>query len=1047
MGTAPRANPFAEDRLDRTADYRPEWDVPTLNIEASDWLTQEINKVRVSPGLSVDRKIGALLGPPGLGKTHVFARVADNLAHDVLFVLVPQILERQLSSPVSHIRWHVVEALFDPPTGQPSHVAQAISKAAQRSFQAYFDQLPEQIRSGQKAFRQQLQDNPLAAIQIASQVHDLEPFQKFADSFVKAFPALPAAVVRAVALGWSPASLEARRWLRGDDLPEQDCKRLQLSVEPPDAEMVIQVVANVLQYLSMPLVICCDQIEAVLKDTKLGPVNLSNDLLNILATTPNTLLVLSCLEDRWKAGDGFLARAQRSFKDRVENPISLSMLSEDQALDLVQRRLRTWRGARPDKYPTWPIREDAIRAYVHRQPRSPRELVKVCKAAIDQALSSNGSEQGRLDGDTGGSTADQFIRFWNDRLTATRQAAKAAEDIQESELFQAVREALRIAAAAKQLPEGLALTGVMDQPVKQVPTDSRPSLLLRLSHGGREIRVIVAVSKRNSGTAFGSFFKSLVEAKTAKGALGIVLIRPRAELGVGPTAIARKEYDRAVSQQVLRPFPLESERLTFDHLQCLMQLLKDATGGLADLPSGKKLTPAECSTLLVETGLLKNLRLFESVFAGWDATASAPPPGADAGRPKGAKQAPKTEEAASETPKATAAAASGTTDTKESPTDERGEAKGAGTEKPDTGETVPPKTEVPPADAQDAWAQDLLKKIIAKLGKLSLPVRPLGVQVGPTFARLRVQPDDQTDIAKLKKKADSLMVLLGLPAAPLIGFQAGFVSIDVALPTRRAVPLLPLLPKRPAGLKHQPAFPVGLDVGGKDHWLNLAESSTCHLLIAGTTGSGKSELMKAILASLTHGLGPGELRIVLIDPKRVTFNFRGHSPYFDAPVAHDSDGAGPLLDKAVEEMERRYALLEQQHKSNVSELTGAEALPQIVIIFDEFADLMADKAGKKALEGQLKRLGAKARAAGIHIILGTQRTEASVVTPLLRSNLPGRISLKVTSDRDSNLILNDAGASDLLGKGDLLWLTGGDLLRLQCPYVSQDDLETLLRVK
>lgn len=145
-------------------------------------------------------------------------------------------------------------------------------------------------------------------------------------------------------------------------------------------------------------------------------------------------------------------------------------------------------------------------------------------------------------------------------------------------------------------------------------------------------------------------------------------------------------------------------------------------------------------------------------------------------------------------------------------------------------------------------------------------------------------------------------------------------------------------------------------------------------------------------------------------------------------------------------MERRYALLEKQHKSNIDELTGADALPQIVLIFDEFADLMVDKAGKTELENHLKRLGAKARAAGIHIILGTQRTEASVVTPLLRSNLPGRISLKVTSDRDSNLILNDAGAAGLLGKGDLLWLNGGDLLRLQCPFVTPNDLEELLRI-
>ncbi len=291
-----------------------------------------------------------------------------------------------------------------------------------------------------------------------------------------------------------------------------------------------------------------------------------------------------------------------------------------------------------------------------------------------------------------------------------------------------------------------------------------------------------------------------------------------------------------------------------------------------------------------------------------------------------------------------------------------------------------------------------------------------------------------------------MKVLLGLPSTPLVGFQAGYVSVDIALPTRHVVPLTPLLATTPKTLIGQPAFPVGLDVAGQDHWLNLSDSSTCHILIAGTTGSGKSELMKTILGSLAHNLTPQQLRLVLIDPKRVTFNFRGPSAYFDSPVAHDNEEALPLLQNAVAEMERRYRVLERQHKSNVSELTGADALPQIVLIFDEFSDLILDRGGKKELEGYLRRLGAKARAAGIHIILGTQRTEASVVTPLLRSNLPGRISLKVTSDRDSNLILNSGGAAELLGKGDLLWINGGDLLRLQCPFVTQDALEALLRI-
>ena len=204
--------------------------------------------------------------------------------------------------------------------------------------------------------------------------------------------------------------------------------------------------------------------------------------------------------------------------------------------------------------------------------------------------------------------------------------------------------------------------------------------------------------------------------------------------------------------------------------------------------------------------------------------------------------------------------------------------------------------------------------------------------------------------------------------------------------------------------------------------------------------------MKAMLAGLAHELAPDQLQLVLIDPKQVTFNFQGSSPYLQHPIANDLNDALPLIEQCFDEMEGRYTRLKERHKENISELAGSEALPRIVLIFDEFADLMLDKGSKKELETLLKRIGAKARAAGIHLVLGTQRTEASVVTPLLRSNLPGRISLKVISDKDSKLILDAPDAANLLGRGDLFWRQGGGLLRLQSPFVSREELEGQLRI-
>ncbi|MEJ7638390.1 MAG: FtsK/SpoIIIE domain-containing protein [Singulisphaera sp.] len=186
------------------------------------------------------------------------------------------------------------------------------------------------------------------------------------------------------------------------------------------------------------------------------------------------------------------------------------------------------------------------------------------------------------------------------------------------------------------------------------------------------------------------------------------------------------------------------------------------------------------------------------------------------------------------------------------------------------------------------------------------------------------------------------------------------------------------------------------------------------------------------------------MQFVLIDPKRVTFNLKGASPYLKSPVAHGLDEALPLIQACMAEMDRRYRILEERKLANVSELPP-ELLPRIVVVIDEFASFLEDKESKKVVTALLKRIGAMARAAGIHLIVSTQRPDKDVVTPLLRENLPGRIALKVASKAGSDLILGSPDAEHLLGRGDLFWKTGGELRRLQSPFVSQSDLERTLR--
>jgi S-DNA-T family DNA segregation ATPase FtsK/SpoIIIE len=319
-----------------------------------------------------------------------------------------------------------------------------------------------------------------------------------------------------------------------------------------------------------------------------------------------------------------------------------------------------------------------------------------------------------------------------------------------------------------------------------------------------------------------------------------------------------------------------------------------------------------------------------------------------------------------------------------------------------------------------------------------------GYDIGPTFARLRVQPVGKTNFKAVSNKAVDLKMSLGLDIVPIVGSQAGCISIDIQRPNRATVPLTDALANAPKVLSGKPAFPVGQDVTGQSHWLNLADPSDCHMLVAGTTGSGKSEFLRAILGSLAARLGPEQVQFVLIDPKRVTFNLHGSSPYLRHPIAHDVDEALPIIEKCMAEMDRRYKLLEKSKLSDVSELSS-DMMPRIVMVIDEFAGFLDDKESKKAVTALLKRLGAMARAAGIHLILATQRPDKDVITPLLRENLPGRIALRVASKAGSDLILGASDAENLLGKGDLLWKRGGELLRLQSPYIGQADLERTLR--
>jgi S-DNA-T family DNA segregation ATPase FtsK/SpoIIIE len=238
---------------------------------------------------------------------------------------------------------------------------------------------------------------------------------------------------------------------------------------------------------------------------------------------------------------------------------------------------------------------------------------------------------------------------------------------------------------------------------------------------------------------------------------------------------------------------------------------------------------------------------------------------------------------------------------------------------------------------------------------------------------------------------------------------------------------------------------LGLDVSGNPVVADLAKMP--HVLIAGTTGSGKSVLINAIIASLLYRASPSEVKFILVDPKRVEFTAYNGIPHLLTPVIVEPEKILSALKWAMNEMDRRYKLFAERGVRNIdgyNELSGFQALPFIVIIIDELADLMMF--APVEVEDSIARLAQMARATGIHLIIATQRPSVNVITGLIKANIPARIAFNVSSMIDSRVILDMPGAEKLLGRGDMLYIPPDQAkpTRIQGAYVSEKEVKRLV---
>lgn len=342
-------------------------------------------------------------------------------------------------------------------------------------------------------------------------------------------------------------------------------------------------------------------------------------------------------------------------------------------------------------------------------------------------------------------------------------------------------------------------------------------------------------------------------------------------------------------------------------------------------------------------------------------------------------------------------------------------------------------------------------KLVDTLASFKVRTKIIDISRGPTITRYELAPEEGVRVRQIANLVDDISLSLASSGirieAPIPGKAA--VGIEVPNKVVATVYLRELL-ENPTfkNSKSRVTVSLGMDVAGSPIFVDIAKMP--HLLIAGATGMGKSVCINSMIVSLLYKASPDEVKLILIDPKKVEFNIYNGLPQLLIPVVSDPKKAAGALHWAVAEMERRFALIENVGVRDIYNFNMAtkddptyEYMPHVVIVIDELADLMMTAPDE--VEDSICRLAQKARAAGMHLIIGTQRPSVDVITGLIKANIPSRIACTVASQVDSRTILDTAGAEKLIGRGDMLYAPVGAAkpIRVQGAFVSEQEVEAV----
>ena len=353
----------------------------------------------------------------------------------------------------------------------------------------------------------------------------------------------------------------------------------------------------------------------------------------------------------------------------------------------------------------------------------------------------------------------------------------------------------------------------------------------------------------------------------------------------------------------------------------------------------------------------------------------------------------------------------------------------------------------------NAEATEKAMKLIETLASFNVTASIRGFDRGPRITRYEVVPASGVKVSSIMNLFDDIALNLAAEGIRMEAPIPGKSAVGVEIPNSKpyTVRLRSLLETEEfVNTKSKTAVCVGKDVAGQPVFGDISKMP--HMLIAGATGMGKSVCINSLLISMLYKAKPDEVKFIMIDPKKVEFNIYNGIPHLLIPVVTDPKQAAGALMWAVEQMEKRYDLIEQARVRNIEAYNAkvlenpgmGEPLPKIVIVVDELADLMLQV--KNPVEGLIMSIAQKARAAGIHLIIGTQRPSVDIITGVIKANIPTRISCKVMSNADSRTVLDIAGAEKLLDKGDMLFNPAGapKPKRVQGAFVSDSEVESII---